>query len=257
MADRQRIIENNRSLRTIKNELENLLEKGVISGEVFDAISVQLPAESPLSGASASSTPVPLPLPPRNNSHINHTVSAAASAFNALNVSGPANPPPAYSQTPPPALPARNPVAAPAPEKPVLAHVRALYKYDAADVRDVALERDDRIAVYDYVNDQWWMGRNLRTGAEGIFPKTYVLVEEDRQKPMPPPVPSSSMNGVSTATLGNVHGGPPPQQAAYDPNEGKPSKMEENGKKFGKKLGNAAIFGAGATIGSKIVNGIF
>lgn len=29
------------------------------------------------------------------------------------------------------------------------------------------------------------------------------------------------------------------------------------GKKFGKKLGNAAVFGAGATLGSKIVNGIF
>ena len=36
-----------------------------------------------------------------------------------------------------------------------------------------------------------------------------------------------------------------------------PSKLEQNGKKFGKKLGNAAIFGAGATIGSNIVNGIF
>ena len=37
----------------------------------------------------------------------------------------------------------------------------------------------------------------------------------------------------------------------------KPSKFEENGMKFGKKMGNAAIFGAGATIGSNIVNGIF
>jgi len=37
----------------------------------------------------------------------------------------------------------------------------------------------------------------------------------------------------------------------------KVSKLEENGKKFGKKMGNAAIFGAGATIGSNIVNGIF
>ena len=36
-----------------------------------------------------------------------------------------------------------------------------------------------------------------------------------------------------------------------------PSKFEEQGKKFGKKMGNAAIFGAGATIGSKVVNGIF
>lgn len=31
----------------------------------------------------------------------------------------------------------------------------------------------------------------------------------------------------------------------------------EQGKKFGKKLGNAAIFGAGATIGGNIVNSIF
>lgn len=37
----------------------------------------------------------------------------------------------------------------------------------------------------------------------------------------------------------------------------RPSKLEEHGKKFGKKMGNAAIFGAGATIGSKVVNGIF
>jgi hypothetical protein len=40
--------------------------------------------------------------------------------------------------------------------------------------------------------------------------------------------------------------------------EGKaPSKIEENGKKFGKKLGNATIFGAGATIGGNLVNSIF
>ena len=36
-----------------------------------------------------------------------------------------------------------------------------------------------------------------------------------------------------------------------------PNKFEEHGRKFGKKMGNAAIFGAGATIGSKVVNGIF
>jgi len=48
------------------------------------------------------------------------------------------------------------------------------------------------------------------------------------------------------------------QSGSVLPTEGrKPSKFEENGKKFGKKMGNAAIFGAGATIGSNIVNGIF
>lgn len=60
-----------------------------------------------------------------------------------------------------------------------------------------------------------------------------------------------------------------------NPEDPKKSKLEEGGKKFGKKLGNAgtscippilviwysnlilAIFGAGATVGSNIVNSIF
>jgi hypothetical protein len=45
--------------------------------------------------------------------------------------------------------------------------------------------------------------------------------------------------------------------SAVGPDGRKYSKLEEQGKKFGKKMGNAAIFGAGATIGSNIVNGIF
>jgi len=46
-------------------------------------------------------------------------------------------------------------------------------------------------------------------------------------------------------------------QIADQPVESKPGKGGEMGKKFGKKLGNAAIFGAGATIGGNIVNSIF
>jgi LAS seventeen-binding protein 1/2 len=45
--------------------------------------------------------------------------------------------------------------------------------------------------------------------------------------------------------------------SSSQPDPHRPSKLEEQGKKFGKKMGNAAIFGAGATIGSKVVNGIF
>jgi LAS seventeen-binding protein 1/2 len=46
--------------------------------------------------------------------------------------------------------------------------------------------------------------------------------------------------------------------STLNPSDGnRPNKFEENGKKFGKKMGNAAIFGAGATIGSNIVNSIF
>jgi len=46
-------------------------------------------------------------------------------------------------------------------------------------------------------------------------------------------------------------------QISNEPMETKPGKGGEMGKKFGKKLGNAAVFGAGATIGGKIVNSIF
>ncbi|GJC97312.1 SH3 domain-containing protein [Colletotrichum higginsianum] len=242
--DRQTIIETNRSLRTIKNELENLLEKGVISEDAYDNIHATLPAETPLHGAASRAAPNAA-TPVQNN---------------------PTSPPPTN------AMAALNPV---------LAHARALYRYAGADARDVALERDDRIAIHEYMNADWWMGRNLRTGQEGIFPKTYVLVEQDSAKGAfaPPPAqpqyaPQPQAQWAPQPQYGTPQPqyaqpqGPPPQQNPYNADAppqavadqstgGKDGKGAEMGKKFGKKLGNAAIFGAGATIGSNIVNSIF
>lgn len=111
------------------------------------------------------------------------------------------------------------------------------------------------------MNAEWWKGRSDRTGQEGIFPRSYVKVEEKA-----PPA----------ANLGNNYGNEPlavsgkfsrysipyVTQAKSSPGMGNgeekaPSKIEENGKKFGKKLGNATIFGAGATLGGNLVNSIF
>ncbi|KAH7271761.1 protein that induces appearance of [PIN+] prion when overproduced [Fusarium solani] len=257
-ADRQTIIEVNRSLRNIKNELENLLEKGVIDDSVYETINTALPPESSLSGplrtatgasnnnaAAKAATPTPSHEPPTK-------------AFEDLKVNkAPSPAPPAYEQTPPPGVPARN-------VKPTVAQARALYRYGASDGRDLSFEKDDQIAVYEYMNQDWWMGRNERTGQEGIFPRNYVLVEQETKKaaiPQPQygyPAPSH---------------GPPAQQNPYNSHvppmavaegssgqqqgqEGE-NKMGQYGKKFGKKLGNAAIFGAGATIGGNIVNSIF
>lgn len=66
--------------------------------------------------------------------------------------------------------------------------------------------------------------------------------------------------GVGGTGYGNMpvevaHGGG--QNGAVQGQNGEPSKFETQGKKFGKKLGNAAIFGAGASIGGNIVNSIF
>lgn len=122
------------------------------------------------------------------------------------------------------------------------------------------------------MNADWWMGRNERTGAEGIFPRTYV-----ETLPGPPAATAYNEKAAYNAPAQPVYGGypPPPQQqnpynssappmaVANQPQqqqvegEGAAGKAGGMGKKFGKKLGNAAIFGAGATIGSNIVNSIF
>lgn len=275
MAERQRIIETNRSLRTIKNELESLLEKGMISDESYESIHSLLPSESPLSSA-----PTPASAAARVASPPAPTANLAALSLHNNNHHTPQ--PPSYAQTTgnqPPALPTRNnpQPAPPPPSKPVIAHARALYAYHASDSRDCSFERDDRVAVYEYMNADWWMGRNERTGQEGIFPKTYVEVAPEHNGGPGYPGEKAGFSGYGAPAHQPAYGGYPPvqpQQSPYNASVppmavaeqgsgdaaaagGKQGKGGEMGKKFGKKLGNAAIFGAGATLGSNIVNSIF
>ncbi|KAI0018076.1 SH3 domain-containing protein [Xylariomycetidae sp. FL0641] len=256
-VDRQEIIATNKSLRLIKNELEGLLEKGAITDDAFDTIHRLLPTEAPLGpaapspAAAAAASPSPVSSAPSPPVHAMANLAMHAHAT-------PSPAPPAYAAAGPPALPTRNNPPPPPPGKPVIAHARALYRYQAADDRDLSFERDDRIAVYEYMNADWWMGRNERSGAEGIFPKNYVQPAEGAEKGYqpqqsvytPPPQAQNPYNAhAPPMAVANEGGG-----GATTPGG---SKVNENGKKFGKKLGNAAIFGAGATIGSNLVNSIF
>ncbi|KAK0633189.1 hypothetical protein B0T14DRAFT_506062 [Immersiella caudata] len=247
-ADRQQVIETNRSLRTIKTELEALLEKGVLAEDAFDQIQRLLPAEGTLSGTHSQRSTNALPTP---------ATTPSATGYN--------NAPPSYAQSTsgaaPPPLPGRK---QPPPAKPVVAHCKALYSYTAQDARDCSFEKGDRLAVYEKMNADWWLGLNERTREEGIFPKAYVEEEaatpawgsekagyqapQQQQYGGYPPAPGQ-------ANPYNAHA--PPMAMANEEGGAAPSKTEENGKKFGKKLGNAAIFGAGATLGGKIVNSIF
>ncbi|KAK3337181.1 SH3 domain-containing protein [Cercophora scortea] len=271
-GDRQRIIETNRSLRLIKNELESLLEKGVITDAAFDSINNLLPTEADISSAQhtpAQRSAAAVPPPP-------------TAAPNNLNLNQPAHAPPSYNQSTstnaPPPLPGRNnqPPPPPPPSKPVLIHAKALYAYAASDARDCSFDRDDRIAVYEYMNADWWMGRNLRTGHEGIFPKSYVEAETPQSwnnekaggyPAYQPPAQPQYGGYAPPPPPGNPYNANVPPMAVAEQGQGQGadgsgsgsggSKMGETGKKFGKKLGNAAIFGAGATIGSNLVNSIF
>ena len=78
------------------------------------------------------------------------------------------------------------------------------------------------------MNADWAKGRNERTGLEGIFPQSYVKIIE--QKPFTPPQP----NYFNTPPDVNQGG----SSAALARPE---SKLQANGKKFGKKMGNAGM----------------
>ncbi|KAG5986194.1 hypothetical protein E4U43_005619, partial [Claviceps pusilla] len=275
-------------------ELESLLEKGVIDESIFDKISAALPPESspsgPLRTTSSSTTPAPAadnsngvsspssPAPPAQQMQ-NLGLNSAHPPPRATPSPSPAPGPPSYDATAPPVLPSRS-------GKPVLAHARALYRYVASDNRDVSFEKDDQILVHEYMNQDWWMGQNTRTQQEGIFPRSYVLVEpQDKfkssapplaagpmpygqpqygypapspgqgQGPLPPPPQQQNPYNASVPPMAVAAGGQAPEGGQQQGGEG--NKVNQYGKKFGKKLGNAAIFGAGATIGGNLVNSIF
>lgn len=248
----------------------------MITESAFDEIQALLPTESSLSAA-----PTPSPSTKRVSSPAPPTAALAG-----LSVS--ASPgPPSYSQSTgtvggPPPLPGRK-QPPPPPGKPVIAHARALYRYTASDARDCSFERDDAIEVHEYMNADWWMGRNARTGAEGIFPRNYVEIVDDAPRQdekagwnnanagypgavgygayQPPPQPMYGGGGQAypppPAQVNPYNSQAPPMAVANEPQAGGESKFAGAGKKFGKKLGNAAIFGAGATLGGDLVNSIF
>lgn len=232
-------------------ELETLAENGFITDDAFDTIMKNLPGELSLNAARAAPAPTPSPVPTPVNEFQNLRVSNDA--------------PPAYQVPNPPAVPSRQPSNP--PSKPELSRAIALYAYNGTESNDCPFQIGDNIAVYEHMNQDWWLGKNLRTGTEGVFPVNYVQVQASN----PPPQQNSYGNEKSQNAYGGYPGqnqqppqpGPvnpydssaPPMQMANQPTE--PGKGGEMGKKFGKKLGNAAIFGAGATIGSNIVNSIF
>ncbi|KAK4899517.1 protein that induces appearance of [PIN+] prion when overproduced [Elasticomyces elasticus] len=236
----------NRSIRTIKAELEYLCDTSVISPQTLSDLLSRIPEQTalraPISvGAMPSAVPsiVQPPTAAFNNMSMQGQRTGGATTNGHMNEKDSYYPPQAEAVAPPPAYNSPPPQANWAP----LAHATALYAYTSTDAGDLELQPNDGIAVTEYMNAEWWKGRNTRTNQEGIFPRSYVKLNEDKGAQ-----PSGSTS----------YGNAPLEVSQVGNGEGKaPSKAQEAGKKFGKKLGNATIFGAGATIGSNIVNGIF
>ncbi|RXK34310.1 hypothetical protein BBD39_05615 [Arsenophonus endosymbiont of Bemisia tabaci Asia II 3] len=107
-------------------------------------------------------------------------------------------PPPAASPAPPPAYGAP-PGPPPQASFPPLAQATALYPYNSNDAGDLALQPNDHITVTEYMNAEWWKGRSTRTGMEGIFPRSYVRVIDEKAPAGPPP--SNTTNNYGNAPL--------------------------------------------------------
>ena len=104
-----------------------------------------------------------------------------------------------------------------------------------SDAGDLAISPNDRISITEFMNADWAKGRNERTGQEGIFPRSYVTILDEKNLVSsiapPPPTPQQM------SSYGNM-----PLDVSYSGGGGGgSSKFDEQGKKFGKKLGNAGM----------------
>lgn len=222
----------NRSIRTIKAELEYLRDASIITPQALNDLLSRIPAQTALhapisvgalpSAVNAPTSPVHSPLPPTaslNNISLSDQRNGSANTNGHYNEkseyyqpNAAAQPPPAYNAPPP------------AANWPPLAQATALYAYTSADAGDLELQPNDHVTVTEYMNAEWWKGRSTRTGQEGIFPRSYVKVIDEKGPPQ--------ANNTS-----NNYGNMPLEVSGQGNGEGKvPTKAEQQGKKFGEQF---------------------
>ncbi|KAI9066124.1 SH3-domain-containing protein [Trametes sanguinea] len=195
-----------------------------------------------------------------------------ASSMNNLAVAPVRSPSPARRVVPPP------------PPRQTTRRARALWAYneEGREPNDLSFSAGETIEIIEETNPDWWTGKCR--GKQGLFPSNYVeMLDTGRSVPPPPapvmPMPTSSYNSAPPAPYGMPNEpekaamyqqsyaspppGPmqpaPPVQVVQVQQEAPPKKN-----KFG-KLGNTMAtsaaggvgFGAGAAIGSGLINAIF
>ena len=230
----------NRSIRTIKAELEYLCDSSVISADQLSDLLSRVPAQTALHAplsvgavppATQNGTLSPPPTSPMNNLNLSHTRTNGSIGSNNYFNQQPPQPAQSPSPQPPPAY-AQPPSQA---NWPPLAQATALYAYTSTDAGDLELQPNDHITVIEYMNAEWWKGRSSRTGQEGIFPRSYVKVINEK-------APVQQNSEKQSNQYGNNYGNAPLEVSQMGNGENKvPSKGQEAGKKFGKKYVSLTI----------------
>lgn len=180
----------------------------------------------------------------------------------------------------------------PSISEPATRILEAKYEFNGTESSDLSLKPGMRIELYEELNNDWWRGRSVDTGREGIFPSNYVVEVANPDEKKKQTYENSNASTASSyykqappnyygqqlqQTPSNNYPQPYDPNSVYQPNGSNPAVYQQeaqmvvvqqqehhhdgrvaNGaKRFGKRFGDAAIFGAGATVGSNIINGIF
>lgn len=191
-------------------ELEYLTDSGIITPQNLSDLLQRLPQQTALhapisvgavpTAPSQAGTLQPPPTSAMNNMNLNNQngYGQQNNGYGADRATDEKNssyyqPQPAATPQPPPAYGAP-PGPPPQANYPPLAHATALYAYNSTDAGDLALQPNDQITVTEYMNAEWWKGRSARTGQEGIFPRSYVKVDDKAP-------PASTSNNYGNAPL--------------------------------------------------------
>lgn len=285
----------NRSLTSIRTELEFLVESEVLDSALCDAIIASLPkkykAGDPKSGvdklhlALCSSTTDDIP--PEKAACVALVAVLETTTLTSAAVEN--------------AGPLKN-QAAPAPKPKqkfvkVLGYYKALYDFQARQPTDILLRAGDKLAVIEYLSPDWWKGYKQGQTAEeaGIFPANYVTqsnksefksnsskkkpqkntpppggtyMQPPMQQPMQPPLQNPLYAGHNQFT--SYYQAPPapyPPPMQYQQHPQKPLKPQSSSSLFtenhphitdlSNKFGETVIYGGGYTLGNNLVNRIF
>lgn len=219
----------NRSLTNVRTELEFLRESNVISEQAYNNILDQIPIKYDPNQSRSSVNSPPPPMPPATKTSTNNNRE----------------------------------------------YVEALYEFQPQQSGDLHIRPGDKIEVLEKPSPEWFKGRC--NGHVGMFPSNYVkpafsnntsMVKAEPPQYQQSPQPQYQSPPPQQQQMQYQPPFPPPSTGYYQQPVPQPQPVivqqeqpQNTGssqlKKFGSKLGNAAIFGAGATLGSDLVNSIF
>lgn len=133
-------------------------------------------------------------------------------------------------------------------------YVEAIYQFEPQNEGDLQLKPGDKIEVTEKCSADWYKGKC--NGKEGMFPSNYVKPAFSGQSEARPAAPAPQQGEKQEQQPQQQQQQQEVQPMVVQQDQGHHHRIGKGFNKFGRKIGNAAIFGAGASLGSDLVNSI-